>query len=426
MNRTYWIILILSFMMLLPIQNQAQIPVSKQATLIETVSSSELLIEATGIFQSGEKKLKAKQKDVDKNGIRLALEDAKRSAVYFILYGGTDPLMRSQADRDKLAPREAHFYDMQNVNRYVTYEDSKFIQRTTIDNGAGIRVVKNFKLNKEYIQRDLENLNIISARSDLAEALGRPQLMVIPDTAKGQNPVDVLRNDPVAKHAATVIESHLTAKQYEVLVPQQIDQLNTLNEMQIMLGDRQEDVAYKLAISIGSDVYITYGGAYESGSYSTKRFAMTVRAFETTTGRLLGAETGYSQGRGGESLISIEEAMNGAIDAVLSRIDTYWREDLRRGVQYKLLISIDSMYSEDEAFEIQDAFMDAVKRVSKTSRENIATNQTMDYQIWVDAEKYSSSRALFRDLKREFDTTSYGAKLKTININRKMILLKVD
>lgn len=411
---------------IIPMWSLAQQPVSKQATLVETVSSMEILIEATGIYNSPEKNAKKRQADVERNGVSRAVEDAKRTAVYFVLIGGTDPILRSQADKDKFTAHENFFYDMANVNRYITYEDTKFIQRVTLDGGSGVRVVKRFKLNKEILQRDLESKNVVAGRTELADAMGRPQLMVIPDAPKGKSPIDLLRNDPIAKHAATVVESHLTAKQYEVLVPQQMEQLNTLNDAQLMLGDRQEDIAYKLAISIGSDVYITYSGAYEAGSYNTKRFGMTVRAFETTTGRLLGAETGYSQGRQGESLISIEEAMNGAIDAVLSRIDAYWREDLRRGVQYKLLISIDANYSEDEAYEIQDVFMDAIKSITKSSRENIATKQTIDYIIWVDPARYNSSRALFRDLKKAFDSSAYGAKLRTININRKMILLKVD
>jgi hypothetical protein len=140
---------------------------------------------------------------------------------------------------------------------------------------------------------------------------------------------------------------------------------------------------------------------------------MNVRAYETTTGRLLGTETGYSQARQGESLLSIEEAMNGAIDAVLSRIDTYWREDLKNGVQYKLVISINPSFSEDDVLDIQDLFMDTAKKVSKRSKENIATKQTMDYLIWCDPAKYDSSRRLFRDIRKEFDASSYGSKIKT-------------
>lgn len=410
----------------LPTVSVAQQPVAKQGTLIETISASEILVEATGIYRSPEKSKRNQQRDVDRVGVNRALEDAKRTAVYFVLYGGTDPIIRSQADRDRLEPRVLHFYDMVNINRYITYEDTKFIQQVKIEDGTGIRVVKRFRVNKEHILRDLESMNILAARTELAEALGRPQLMVIPETPVGKNPVEILRNDPIARHAATVVESHLTAKQYDVIVPQQMEQLASLNELQMVVGGRQDDIAYSLAVSIGSDVYITYGGTWEPGAHNTRRFAMTVRAYETTTGRLLGAETGYSVARQGESMISVEEAMNGAIDAVLSRVNAYWREDMSRGVQYKILISIDPSYSEDEVFEIQDVFMDAARSVSKSSRENIATRQTLDYLVWVDPARYNSSRTLFRALKQYFDASAYGAKLRTININRKMILLKID
>jgi len=410
----------------LPIVSVAQHPVAKQATLVETISSAEVLIEATGIYRSGEKRKRRQQRDVDRVGVIRALEDAKRTAIYFVLFGGTDPIIRSQADKDRLEPKVLHFYEMENINRYITYEDTKFIQQIKIEDGTGIRVVKRFRINKDFILRDLESMKILAPRAELAEALGRPQLMVIPETPMGKNPVEILRNDPIARHAATVVESHLTAKQYDVVVPQQMEQLASLNELQMVVGGRGEDIAYSLAMSIGSDVYITYGGTWEQGSHNTKRFAMTVRAFETTTGRLLGAETGYSVARQGESMISVEEAMNGAIDAVLSRIDAYWREDMRRGVQYKILISIDSSYSEDEVFEIQDIFMEAVKSVAKSSKENIVTRQTIDYLVWVDPAKYTSSRNVFRALKQYFDASAYGAKLRIININRKMILLKID
>ena len=46
----------------------SQLPVSKQATLVESVSSSEVMIEATGIYKGKGKKDRHKKKDVVKNG----------------------------------------------------------------------------------------------------------------------------------------------------------------------------------------------------------------------------------------------------------------------------------------------------------------------------------------------------------------------
>ena len=157
---------------------------------------------------------------------------------------------------------------------------------------------------------------------------------------------------------------------------------------------------------------------------------VVVRAYETTTARLLGTETGYSQARKGEIMVSIEEAMNGAIDNVLSRLINYWENDLKDGVQYKLVVSISTEFDEDEAESISFAFMDAVEEISNKSKENIATTQTLDYLLWCDPGKYDKSTKVYRYLKKQFgnfvEDEGVTATLRKINVNRKMILLKVD
>ena len=71
----------------------AQLPVSRQAKLVEVVSSSEVMIEATGIYKGKGKKSKHKKKDVEKNGVSKAILDSKRAAIHFLLFGGTDPII---------------------------------------------------------------------------------------------------------------------------------------------------------------------------------------------------------------------------------------------------------------------------------------------------------------------------------------------
>ena len=65
------------FIILFSISN-AQLPVSKQATLVESVSSSEVMIEATGIYKGKGKKDRHKKKDVETNGMSGAANDAKK------------------------------------------------------------------------------------------------------------------------------------------------------------------------------------------------------------------------------------------------------------------------------------------------------------------------------------------------------------
>jgi len=404
----------------------SQYPESKEATLIESVSSAEVLIEATGIYKSKEKSDRKARKQVEQKGVSKAIKDAKKSAVYFVLFGGTDPLISTTEERQKFEPHVAFFFNTDNISRYISWEETTMRKKVKISGGKGIKVTKRFKVNKEILSKDLESYNILAARSDLADAIGNPFIMVIPATGKGENPIELLQTDPKVRHAASVVESYLTARKYDVVVPEQQANLEDLAKAQQSLADQEEDYAYQLALSIGSDVYITFAGAVEKSGYGTEKYSLIARAYETTTARLLGTETGYSQARQGEIMVSIEEAMNDAIDKVLSRINNYWKDDLKRGIQYKLIVSITTDFDEDEVEEIQFAFADAVEEISTNYKENVVTNQTLDYLLWCDHDKYDKSSKVYRYIKKAFTDAELGAVLRRININRKMILLKIE
>lgn len=403
-----------------------QLPESKQATLIETISSSEVMIEATGIYKGKGRSNKKKIADVGARGVEQAIDDAKKSAIYYLLFGGTDPLISTPQERQNFDQYETFFFDMENVRNYITYEDVQVQKKVKIDGGKGIRVVKRFKVNKEMLTKDLESRGVLEARADLAQAVGNPVIMVIPAVATGESPLELLETNRQVRHAASVVESYLTARQYDVVVPEQQSALESLNSAQMSLGDREEDYAYNLALSIGSDVYITFSGAFEEAAYGAQKYALIVRAYETTTARLLGTETGYSQGRQGETMLSIEEAMNDAIDKVLSRISNYWKSDLERGIQYKLIVNLAADFDQDQIEDIQFAFMDAVEEVAASTKENIITDMTIDYLIWCDPAKYDRSSKVYRHVKKAFDGAGTDGTLRRVNINKKMILLRVD
>lgn len=401
----------------------AQYPESKQATLIEMSSSSEALIEATGIYKSGEKKAKKAKKDVTKNGVSRAIEDARKAAVYFLVLGGTDPLVSNAEEEAKLDKQAAEFFNSDNISKYISFEETEILKKVKIDGGKGMKIKKRFKVNKEMIKKDLVAMQVIQSMDELADAIGNPFIMVLPDT---KTPLETLVSDPEAKHAASVVESFLTSRKYDVVVPEQQAAMEALNSAQMTLGDREEDYAYNLALSIGSDVYITYGGTLEDAGYGTKKYAMNVRAYETTTARLLGTETGYSQGRQGETMVSIEEAMSDAIENVLARINNYWKDDMQNGIQYKLVTNISTDFDEDEVEEAQYAFMEAVEEISNKSKDNITTQQTLDYLIWVDAQEYDKSMKVYMKLKKAYKNAGAPGTLRKLNINRKMVLLKLD
>lgn len=408
----------------------SNLPISRQGTLVESVSPSELLIYATGI--SKWKKGDSKARDIDNYLLRYAENDARKAAVYFVLFGGTDPLLASEKERNAFNRIQEDFFQIDNVRKYIAWEGHELIKRTKREvvkkREYELTIDKAFKINKQEIQDYLVKSGILTARETLADAVGLPFLMVIPAVTKGKNPIETLKGDARQSHAAKVIESYLTARRYDVFVPEQSVDLNELASAQKMVKDVADDLSYQLALSIGSDVYITYEINIEADKYNTKKASASVRAFETTTARLLGTETGYSPSSQASDMVLIEQAVNDAIDKVLNRINAYWKEDIGRGVQYKVIVSIEGGFDVDQTEDIAFVLGDVLREISKNGRykENVVTGQTLDYIVWCDANSYGQSSQLYRHLRQKFSEKFPSGSLRQINLNRKMALLKVE
>jgi len=391
---------------------KSNLPISKEATLVESSNPAEVMVLATGIGEGKKKEL-----------TRKALLDARRAAVYFVLLGGTDPLLQTQEERRKFAAVQEKYFAEDRISKYIAWEATSFERRIKIAGGKKLKVQKYFKVNKELLKNDLIADGVLTV---IAGPL--PFIMVIPEVPKGENPVERMNAEPRLKHAARVIESYLTARKYDVLVPEQVEAIQALSEAQESLKGFEEDYSYQLALSIGSDVYITYAIDVQArgvGSSTVRKAMVSVRAYETTTARLLGTETGYSVERPSPELVVVEEAINDAVDKVLSRINAYWKEDLKRGVQYKLIVRIGEDFDEDEVEDISFAISDLIDRFCNYSKENVVTESTLDYLVWAKMDKFEKSSKLYRAMRKAFPQEFEDGKLRRININRKLILLKV-
>lgn len=403
----------------------SNLPESREGTIVNAASSAEIIVEASGIYHST--KFFGAKKEVRKYGIDYASKDARKAAVYTLLFSGTDPIITTDTEKQAFASIQESFFDDDAIKAFITYEDTNPSKKVTLKNGKGIKIVKQFKVNRDQLITSLENQNVLVKRDTIEDLLGNPTIMVIPQTPKGKTPIDILASDDNAKTGATVVQSFLTARQYDVILPDQQSFLNNLTNSQLNIADREEDMAYQLALSVGSDIYIDYSISHSKAAYDTDKYAVTVRAFETTTGRLLGSETGHSEPRKGEKFVSIEEAMLDAVNSVLSRVTAYWKSDLQDGIQYKIITSIDAdSFSEAELEELQDVYFDTIEDVAKKTKEIIVTSRTIDYLIWCDPEEYDKPRDVWRKIRRQFNSDFPKAHITSLNQNRKLLLLKIS
>ncbi|MCL1946178.1 MAG: DUF6175 family protein [Chitinivibrionia bacterium] len=385
-------------------KNASNLPVSREASLVEQYSSSEVSLKATGFGKKPEN----------------AREDLKKAAIWFTLYNGTDPLLNSEQAKTAFEAIQESFFG--SASNYITFEATSTISsiKAKVNGVQGFKVTKNVRVNQAAIRTELENKGVLLSKDALSSKVGGlPFLMVIPETPQGQTPLDVFNTNPLARQAAGVIESYLTAKKYDVVVPRAAEQLNDLASIQAELKGADTDISYQLSLALGADVYITF-----SGSVENNKATVVVKAFETTTARLLGTETGYSQPRPGASAQAlVEEAINPAIAAVLSRITSYWQDDIKRGSQYKIIFNVVGSFAGRQLQDMQFAVSEAIEDMFSSFKENIVTDQTMDFVVWAKNEEYSRASSIHRDLaKRLSDVTN----VTRINLNRKLIILGLD
>ncbi len=401
--------------------------VSKEATLVEVVSSSEVLVEAVGVYESTEKSRRKRKKDTKRYGKEKAIDNAKRAAVYYLLYNGTDPLLSDADSIKRFKAIENEVFSDDFIDEVIMYVDPKPNRVISLNDGEGVKVFNNIKINFAFLREMLEDNLVIYSYQELVEEIGFPQIMVLPSSEEGKSSIDVLKSNKLSQHAAGAIESYLTSKRYEVIIPTQLENLNDITKSIALLDKSKQDPIYQLALRIGSDIYLEYSVVATKGAYETDKVAVTLRAYETTTGRLLGTETGYSKPRVGEEFVSIEEALLGALNNVTHRIMKYWEEDLYKGVQYKVILQVTKDGLSDEKLEdIQNDMFDAFEEVALLVKENTVTNKTIDVNLWCNHEKITNSRNLYKQLKSYFSEKQNTLKLKQVNRNRKLLYLEIE
>ena len=66
-----------------------------------------------------------------------------------------------------------------------------------------------------------------------------------------------------------------------------------------------------------------------------------------------------------------------------------------------------------------------VKDMSNKSKQTVATDMTLEYIAWAKADQYGESMDIVREIIRRFPGEFKGGKIRQVNVNRKLIILKV-
>jgi len=375
-----------------------------EASFVESYSPTEVTVKATGVGDNPE----------------MADADVARVALDFVMFKWTDRIVSVEAERKGMDPVLDELY--REPRPYLSWVADKVTATRKLANGQ-YEITRLVRVNKGSLTDLLVAKGVMASREELADAVGNPVIMVIPDAPKGQSPLEVFDKNRLAQQTAGVIESYLTARQYEVQIPRAADNLNSQVDMIGTVKGMDEDVAYKIALTSGSDIFVTFSGTVDN-TQGGRKASLVVKAFESTTGRALGTETGYSQTRPNTSDEALtEEATSDAIDKVLQRVTNYWKADSRKGLQYKVVLKVTGKFDEATAEKVKDGLEDLVESEFPGSKQNILTDKTMDYTILAPRAKYKTSSNVSRALRNKLEIP--GVKVKETIRNRKFLMFEV-
>ena len=321
-----------------------QTPALYEASFVESTGTGEMMIRATGIGCSVEE----------------ALEEAKKTAVWFVLEGGDKPILKTQAEKTKAYGLEMQMYA--NPVKYIRWiSDIKSKKKE----GGKTKVTYLFKIDVAMIQQELAAAEIITSTEELGENIGLPTISVFAD-----------KGGDFAKTAVSALQEYFQDNSFEVYKAAQGDTVNKIVAKMAALEGAETDPMHDMALSLGTDIYakVNYSG---SGS----KASVAVEVFETATGKMLGTTTGYSaERRVSDANALVQEAVNDAGAKVVSQIRKEWMEMGKKGKPFKLAVLSNST----DGAAVDEAVYGALKELStRQIKRQAGGKSTFSYIVYL-------------------------------------------
>ena len=345
--------------------NSQTTPAIYEATFVESSNSGEVMVKASGIGCS----------------IEQATEEAKKTAIWFVLEGGDKPILKNQNEKLKAAGLEAQMYA--NTAKYIRWTSD--IKSKTKDGGK-TKLTYLFKVDAAMLTQELAAAEIITTEDELGEQLGLPTISVFAD-----------KGGDSAKIAVTVLQEYLQDNSYEVYKQAQSDKVNSLVSKLSAREGGETDPQHDLALSLGTDIYAKVSMLSQNGSVGTKA-TVTIEVYETASGKMLGSTTGYSAERRADPNALVQEAVNDASMKVLSQIKKEWMEMSKKGKPFKVTV----LASAANGSAVDEAVYGSLKALSQRPiKRQAGGKSTFSYIIYI--KDIPNAYELFQAVKKSYN-----------------------
>jgi len=288
--------------------------------------------------------------DAEGRNLTAARNEAMVEALFFAakqLTGSDDEKSAIEARRGAIA----RYTDLARAGRVLK----------TVFRGESPVVDILIDVNVKELRRKLEQDGTIKKQADLAESVGAPQILVVPE---GYDPSK--RIDPAKQFLTDRIASFLTQRKFDMVDANALKNVNDITSAVHAIDGVVSDPIAEVATVVGADIYITY----TAGITANVQASASVKAYEATTGRLLASATGQSRQypAGTAEMNALTEAISDSMPKVFEDVSGYWHEDVAKGRKYMFSITGDfSQRDRQKALKKALESIGAVKMSVKTA-----------------------------------------------------------
>jgi hypothetical protein len=255
-----------------------------------------------------------------------------------------------------------------------------------------------------------------------AQNIGQPVIMVSPTLSMKDGVPDMSSESPYSRTTADAINAYLTKKNYEVKSIEGQTELNNILQMQNDIANTEDDLSYLAGIALDADVYIKY-----TQEVTNDEVSVDISAYEASTSRLLGSQSSVVRNNGHTSKINLNSNIGAAVRKAMPGLEQkilgYWKMDLAKGTQYKVVANIKGEYSDSQTEDLHDAIMKGLKANFSSVKVNVMTAKTLDFVIYANPIKYKDSQEVYTKIRQILKPIT---ETKKNNITRKLILMELN
>lgn len=251
----------------------------------------------------------------------------------------------------------------------------------------------------------------------------KPVIMVLPEkNGSGISALQQVTENPFVKATMDGISDYLANKHYEVKSLEGSSEIDHIVQLQNDIAGNDEDLAYIASLTLNADIFIKYSGKMDSKGFVT----VELKAYESTTARLLGSQSSSVDSHGRTSPVdqqaNLKSAAKKAMPSIEKQILAYWIDDLNFGTQYKVVMNITGSYGDTELEDLQDQITMTLKKQFNKVKINTMTAKTIDMVVYADPFKYEDVNEVYRTIRQ---TVKPLAETKKLNITKKLIVMEV-